>query len=229
MRISLDETIATCPVLPDSGVVLYSFDGAVAAARLGELIDFLEPEDHQRAAKGKRGAPWLATRAVVRAVLGSILRCRPQFSTVGDGKPTVDGLAFNLSHSRDAVVLAVARGGNLGVDIESAHGARPVDRLARRFFSPTEQQCLAATPPGAQRVRLFAALWARKESLLKASGTGLVYPLQQWDVASLPNAATTRLSGTPWYVADLPAPDGFAAALAWDHPISISAQYELEL
>ena len=78
---------------------------------------------------------------------------------------------FNLAHTRGLVVLAVARGALLGIDVEIYEKKVPLE-VARRFFSPVEVEGLEALPADAQP-RRFLRLWTLKESYLKAVGTGI--------------------------------------------------------
>jgi 4'-phosphopantetheinyl transferase len=86
--------------------------------------------------------------------------------------PDYAWLHFNLSDSAEVVVFAVARGREVGVDVEQVHADFPVDEVARRFLSLCEQNALAASAQQ-DRVDFFYQLWTRKEALLKALGVGL--------------------------------------------------------
>jgi 4'-phosphopantetheinyl transferase len=98
------------------------------------------------------------------------------FDTGAGGKPRIDDdaipLAFNLSHSRGHIAVAVTSGAAVGVDIESGRGARDVMRLARRYFAPAEVAALEALPAG-ERADLFYAYWTLKEAWIKARGGGV--------------------------------------------------------
>ncbi|WP_349358778.1 4'-phosphopantetheinyl transferase superfamily protein [Stappia sp.] len=110
---------------------------------------------------------------------------RWRFDAGSHGKPRLAGsgvpLAFNLSHARGLIALAVARSETLaapdllGVDVE-ATGRRTSLDIAKRFFAPGEVRDLAALPVGLHRARFFA-LWTLKESYIKARGLGLAIPL----------------------------------------------------
>lgn len=91
------------------------------------------------------------------------------------GKPEVDGLCFNLSHSHGMAVCAVGSAA-VGCDIERIAPVR--ERVVRRAFSPAEQAHLARFS-GPDRDREFTRLWTMKESYLKMTGEGLRLPLDQ--------------------------------------------------
>ena len=126
---------------------------------------------------------FVAGRAQLRHILASYLRCRPgslQLEVGEHGKPWVQSdppLSFNLSHSRDAGLLAVTVGQpvSLGVDLEFRKPDRRFQQIATRFFSQAEQQELLARP-SAELTPAFYQAWACKEAYLKACGTGLSFP-----------------------------------------------------
>ena len=76
---------------------------------------------------------------------------------------------FNLSHSGTKVMLA-CYGAELGVDIEKTGPVR--ERVLGKAFAPAEQRYVNAAE-GTERDRRFTEVWARKESFLKACGTGI--------------------------------------------------------
>ncbi|MBR8742903.1 4'-phosphopantetheinyl transferase superfamily protein [Nocardiopsis sp. MG754419] len=92
------------------------------------------------------------------------------------GKPVPIGAAagweISVSHSGEWVVLALAEGVPVGVDVERVSDARDLDGLAGYTLADAERREWDALPePG--RVEAFFGYWARKEALLKATGLGL--------------------------------------------------------
>ncbi|HAK58356.1 MAG TPA: hypothetical protein DCP06_05195 [Lachnospiraceae bacterium] len=88
--------------------------------------------------------------------------------TVTDaGKPTVDGLYFNISHTSHMVVGAVSDK-EVGVDIEHI---RSFDKpLLKRAFTENER---ASAEEKKTRDAYFTRLWTIKESVMKWYGLGL--------------------------------------------------------
>jgi 4'-phosphopantetheinyl transferase len=132
------------------------------------------------------------------------------------GKPyLVDhaDIRFNLSHSGCWAMVAVARGREVGVDIESIRGARPTEDIAERFFAAAEVRELMGTPED-RRAEAFFACWSRKEAYIKARGEGLGIPLDSFEV-SLGQEAVLRQAHDRerWSMCTLQAPPGYAAAL----------------
>ena len=80
---------------------------------------------------------------------------------------------FSLSHSGTRVLCAVA-GVPVGCDVERV--GRGSEKLAVRFFHPEEREALNAEKDPEAWQRLFARIWTRKESRVKADGTGISAP-----------------------------------------------------
>ncbi len=149
----------------------------------------LNADERLRAARFRFAADrraFVLGRALLRTSLSLHAEVAPadwQFTFNSQGKPRIaachgpaQALSFNLSHTRQQVVLVLGRQQALGVDIESI--APEYDpSIAERFFGPNEVQTLNALPPAAQAAR-FTELWSLKESYLKARGTGLALGLE---------------------------------------------------
>ena len=165
-------------------------------------------------------------RAQLRRVVGHVTGTPAgdvRFTYAGQGKPLLDGgPSFNLSHSREGVMIAVAREGRLGVDIEHNRQLRDLEGLAARYFAPDETARLrvVARP---DRPPTFFRIWTRKEAFLKALGGGLAIPLKSFSVD--PGPATQqcllRVEGlgedlAEWHVRGVDCAPGFTAAIAMD-------------
>jgi 4'-phosphopantetheinyl transferase len=195
------------------------------------MATWLSPDEQARAARfafAPLRQRFTAGRAVLRWLLGAYLGIDPAtltFSYGERGKPALEpgpwphDLAFNLAHSDDVALFALARGGRVGVDVERIRGDVADAQLAERYFSKREAAELAALSSD-QRERAFFQAWTRKEAYLKATGEGLAMPLDQFEVSMDPRAPAALLSingsasqAARWSLHALhPAPD-YAAAL----------------
>jgi len=167
-------------------------------------------------------------RGISRILLGHCLGLPPRSVPLHEGRNGKPGLLpgpgrpplhFNISHSGDFVLIALARR-DLGVDLEFIRVNFETATLAERFFSPAERMSLEALPPTLQRIAFFA-IWTRKEAYIKAHGDGLSIPLDAFDVTvspeQEPRLAATRHDATEaerWTLRDLDMGADYRAAVA---------------
>ena len=167
-------------------------------------------------------------RAALRINLCHRLRCDNRGLAFGysrhdkpfaivSGAPTA--ISFNVSHSGNHGLIAIAPSGRIGVDIEERAMRRDFPRLIEAAFGANEQASLAQAS-GNVRTELFYKLWTIKESLIKALGTGMSYDPADFEAPeSIRNGSTSgtyrfpRITAIEWQVDDL-GNEHFAAALA---------------
>jgi 4'-phosphopantetheinyl transferase len=138
---------------------------------------------------------------------------KPRLADDPDTAPR--SLAFNVSHARDVVVVAITRSRPVGIDIEADDDRLHVDAIIRRFFPPEEAAWLLSQPAEGRRARFFRS-WCRKEALLKAEGAGMRRELHTVVTPSVWFAGRpVSVPGTPgWAVMDLDVLPGFSCAVA---------------
>jgi 4'-phosphopantetheinyl transferase len=151
---------------------------------IGAPASLLTPDERSRAAdfvfEADRKA-FTITRSLLHTLAGEYLNqpgasLRFRYSTLG--KPFLPGpLAFNVSRTRFASVLAFTHGQAVGIDIEWLQPEIVTDELVKHVFSNDEIRRFYGCPEQA-RPALFFDIWTRKEAYLKAIGTGLSTPLQ---------------------------------------------------
>jgi 4'-phosphopantetheinyl transferase len=150
------------------------------------LLDDVEQERLAHLGHSPAARRFATRRTALRLLLGALLGEDPGRVALehgANGKPRLAGrqaLTFNLAHRGDTAVIAVARAGSLGVDLESMRPRVSPQRLAARFFDEREAATLATLSPPLARAA-FLRCWTAKEAVLKAIGTGLTEPLS--DVA----------------------------------------------
>jgi 4'-phosphopantetheinyl transferase len=206
----------------------------LAEPRLAQLRSVLAPDEQARAQRfhfAHDRAHYIAARGTLRTILARYLGLRPQqlrFDYTPHGKPTLSPailpvgttLTFNVSHSHELALFAVARGRRVGVDVELVRQELADERIAERFFSAREVMTLRTLPASEQPVAFFNC-WTRKEAFVKARGEGLSLPLDRFDVTLVPGAAANLLAthddpaeAQRWQLLDLAPRAGYAAALA---------------
>lgn len=95
-----------------------------------------------------------------------------------NGKPEVEGIYFNLSHSKNMVVCAVSDK-PVGCDIEKI--AEAPHKVAERFFGENEIKYLAQFSDE-EKNKEFYRLWTMKESYIKMTGEGMQLPFNQFEI-----------------------------------------------
>jgi len=222
---------AVVDLRPD-GVDLWKGSLDAAPDALAAFRDTLSEDERARAdrfAFPRERERFTASRGLLREVLARYAGATPaslEITADDLGKPRLGGrcgegrLRFNVSHSADLWLSAVALHREVGVDVEAIRADRTHDRIARRFFSPGEVAALDALPES-DRVLAFHACWTRKEAWLKARGFGLTLPLDSFDVTLRPGEEArllaTRLDpadAVRWRLVSLDPAEGFTAALA---------------
>ena len=129
-----------------------------APAQIRSFLHKLAADEQARAARfhfARDRDHFTVARGVLRAILGRYLNRAPEslsFCYGAHGKPALAGesggaaIRFNLSHSHGLALYAIARGRELGIDLERIRCDLAVVEIAERFFSREEVARLRAFP-----------------------------------------------------------------------------------
>ena len=166
------------------------------------------------------GRRWLISRAALREILAAELEIDPaevELKLGEHGRPGLEptahpvALDFNLSHSGELALIAVADGLRLGIDVEKPRGRDPL-RVANRYFSPAEVEAIRAAGDSADE---FLRYWTAKEALAKGLGLGLQAPWGELEVVAAADGALSPLDKDDWRLIELTGlPDGYRGTLA---------------
>ncbi len=150
--------------------------GALKASDL-VLLDDVEVTRCERYARQEDRARFAVAAVLLRAVVAARCGVSPQgvrvdrtCATCGQphGRPRVpdEDIELSVSHSGDFVAVAASTAGPVGIDLEVI---RPLDHapLLDHVCAPEERDEVTSAPA-------FYAYWTRKESVLKATGEGLM-------------------------------------------------------
>lgn len=191
----------------------------------------LHEDERTRAARFRQPMDRLrfaATRGALRHLLGLYLGVAPETISLhfdAYGKPHLSApgaIAFNVSHSAELAVIAIAAGSDVGVDVEHVRAVTQRDALAARYFAPSEAVALASICADG-RDAAFLSLWTRKEAVAKASGEGLGLDFPSFAVP-FPQAEGLAIVHAPagrtihWHVRTIDAGEEYRAALALSRP-----------
>jgi surfactin synthase thioesterase subunit/phosphopantetheinyl transferase len=172
---------------------------------------------------------WVVGRGILRRMLADYLDLRPAdvrlcYNSLGKpaltGESDRGGVKFNVSHSGELLFFAIAKGREVGVDVERLRTLTDWRELAGRYFAPTEVAALDRLP-APERERAFFRCWTRKEAYIKAHGLGMTLPLDRFAVTLAPGEPA-RLVNTDhdaaqlgrWTLRDVSPAGNYAAALA---------------
>jgi 4'-phosphopantetheinyl transferase len=173
---------------------------------------------------------YVAAHGFLRHILAHYLNVSPdsiRIETSAHGKPYLPDypeLAFNLSHTGDALMVAVAQLCQLGVDIEQCKPRPVLADLADRCFG-SEEIIYWQQLPEAEQIRAFYQFWTRKEAFVKATGFGITLGMK--DCVLNPDYPQTFLAvpaacgvASDWHSRDIAAGEGMCAALVADKAIA---------
>jgi 4'-phosphopantetheinyl transferase len=139
---------------------------------------YLSPDEQIRADRFHKSLDqerFMVARGMLRQIIGQYLKQPPPsliFSYGDHGKPMIANLEFNLSHTSDLALLAIAIDRPVGIDLEQIRPMENLTKLAARFFTAEEHQTIMAADESG-RTELFFRIWTSKEAYLKAIGVGL--------------------------------------------------------
>lgn len=194
--------------IPMGDVHLYGVSLTVEEMECRDIAAWLSAEEQARAARlisnGHR-QQFVAAHGAMRLILSRYCETRPEdlaFASTALGKPFLrdtgtggEALQFNLTHSQGRALIAVARGPDLGVDLETLRPKADVVRLATRFFSSRDQEYILSGGPLETDER-FLRVWVAKEAVSKARGSGMTFPLNREHVEIDSEGVHGRLIGT---------------------------------
>lgn len=119
----------------------------------------------------------LAANLLLKYVLNSYGVSMMNLKYGDNGKPELDGICFNLSHSGEVAVCAVSDK-PVGCDVEKINKMR--EKVASRFFTERENAYLHQFE-GKEKDKEFFRLWTMKESYMKMTGEGMKLSMKRFE------------------------------------------------
>jgi 4'-phosphopantetheinyl transferase len=214
-------------------------------ARAASYWSLLSDDERRRAARFVRDIHrrrFIVAHGALRSILADYVGIEPpalDFVSGEHGKPALRDptgrppVEFNLSHSDDLALVAVARAHAVGVDLERWSEDVEHLELAERFFSPGERRALRALAHAPDLIEAgFFAAWTRKEAYLKATGHGITRGLHHFDVALAPGEPARLIADrldddatARWAMFALDPAPGYSAALVVASPVGEVLQF----
>lgn len=218
---------------------LWLVDHVSCANQFSTFWGLLSPGEKERAAQFKfehLRRRFVIAHGLQRTLAGRYTQRPPahvHFDVNPYGKPHISDsdLRFNVSRTDRYFLFAFAFQRQVGVDIERIRPINNMRSLMSTALSDMEQDQFLQLPEHL-RLRAFFSLWTRKEAFIKAVGTGLSFPLEDFSVSISPDGAGGLLSirgdtqaAHDWCLHGVSAPEGWSAALAYKKPELIIKQW----
>jgi 4'-phosphopantetheinyl transferase len=170
---------------------------------------------------------YIVARALLRKILCLYLPIEADemiFNYNDYGKPflpeaiNIYNINFNLSHSGSIIVYAIAKGREIGIDVERIREMEACDDIIDRYFSFQEKNLFQLISPQLQQ-RSFFTCWTRKEAYVKALGHGLANSFDQFSVSLNPGESPVLLKGdtvdaSRWSIKEVISNSAYVAAVA---------------
>lgn len=127
------------------------------------------------------------------------------------GKPYIktnlkeNSIQFNVSHSKNIVMIAFCKCKRLGVDIESIRHVKDYKELAKNFYSVEEFEKVESEID-------FLQFWTKKEAYLKALGMGLNKDLSSFIILGYRILDEGHILNN-WYVIDVKIKEKYIASI----------------
>ncbi|MDR2238615.1 MAG: 4'-phosphopantetheinyl transferase superfamily protein [Chryseobacterium sp.] len=127
-----------------------------------------------------------------------------------DHKPYLKGqnLHFNISHSKDLVVCAIAEF-PLGIDVEFID--KKISYLDFQFQMTMNE--FSKIDRSEDQIRDFFGYWTQKESVMKAHGGGMMIPLDSFEIVN--NECV--IDGKKYFTKDIFIDENYQSCIASDH------------
>ncbi|MCL4243665.1 MAG: 4'-phosphopantetheinyl transferase superfamily protein, partial [Candidatus Dadabacteria bacterium] len=157
---------------------------ALTGEEIERLRRILSPDESGRAGKLRPGPGrdmFAVSRGILRHILSLYTGEEPgavEFGYGKGGKPFVktradaQAVSFNLSHSHEVAMYAIAAGKEVGIDVEYLREVKKPEDVIRRFFTDTEGEFYRSCPEEL-KLEAFFRLWTFREASVKAGGYGV--------------------------------------------------------
>lgn len=216
-------------------VDIYTVDITAGDGPPDASLELLSPAERRHAAgfRFERDRDrYVHMHVTLRRVLSCYMGVAPaaiSFHENDYGKPYVPGdIEFNMSYSVDLGLIAVARH-PVGIDIEKVGPPAVTPEMIEVVFGPAERETLPGAFAGHPAdccsptlVDAFFRGWVRKESVVKAIGKGVSFPLERVESRLDLESFTSSYEGVRRWTCDL-------TGLSRDYKAALTIECEEEV
>jgi 4'-phosphopantetheinyl transferase len=184
----------------------------LSKAEIERASRFRLTEDKLRFSVGRQGLRLLLSKYLAKDNREILL------SNDQGGKPFLldnsSGIYFNISHSGNWVLVALADG-EIGIDIEKIKIGFQFCDLTEECFSKKEQVYISSSK---NQLHAFYVLWTRKEAFIKACGFGLGKNLKNLEI--LDECLDSGMGDEIWKIRSIPFSEEYAAACVYSKEVN---------
>lgn len=177
-----------------------------------------EEKNRAQSFSNKRASDqFVLSHSLLRQILAKKINTTPKslvFKKNVNGKPFLADrkVEFNISHSRDRLLIAISPTKAVGIDIEFKRKNINMEAIAKRYFSKSEYSFLKSS----QNLQdSFFDLWSRKEAYVKALGSGVFKDFAKLEVPlEIPSLGKCG----DWFFQPLKIDSSYASCLVYKAP-----------
>ena len=195
-----------------------------------ECLSFEEKEQAKKYYTSDLSNRYITSHGVLRYILSYYTKQFPQdieFIHNEYGKPFLKNhnIQFNMSHSHDVVSYITALNYRVGIDVELHNNTLDIQEFSDLVFTPKEYDFFTSLGTR-EKLEFFFNLWTKKESLIKACGKGLSYPLNTIKAMTILAGEKIFLDNADdkfkqeWYCFPLEVALNYSGAIAIEHRIN---------
>ncbi|MGZ3770786.1 MAG: 4'-phosphopantetheinyl transferase family protein [Bdellovibrio sp.] len=107
-------------------------------------------------------------------------------------------LDFNISHTRDITLIGFAKEMQIGVDVEKVVEKKNSEKLAERFFQPSELEWITSAIDNKEKQSRFFRIWSMKEAVIKTIGGGVFQNIHQFSLVKRNGQLELQSIVEPW-------------------------------
>jgi 4'-phosphopantetheinyl transferase len=227
-------------ILPAGEIHVWKAHLEAQPERQAEFYERLSVEEKVRADRLRFGSirqRFINAHAILRQILAGYLdqnAAEIEIKAVQGEKPVLAGKSkaghrpwqFNLTHSRDLMLVSISRDFETGIDVEFIDPEQQYGQISNLFFSEADREWLDLQPDD-QKIIAFFRLWTCKEAVLKTEGSGIRRSLKDVRIEFMSGAETARgiLPGDSemeraWAIKLFEPAPGYTTALAFEEVAS---------
>jgi len=182
------------PILQEDRIHIWSAAYNDLDRHFGILAGVISSEEQRTASSLRNSADtrnYIIRHGVLRIILGNYTNEEPEkisLFTRKNGKPQLDphgsnsDISFNLSHTKEMVLIGISHKHQIGVDIVKLDPFFQYHDIAEYILTPPEKEVIQRVEH-ALRYQVFFRIWALKEAILKATG-GTLAMMKNTDISA---------------------------------------------